>query len=473
MILKCNRTGKILWSEAEAKKHAEDVGAQDFDEVDPNQKIWVDAETGRKCFFSEAEVQRFRQRTQQPDLKVDECTVKEYGVKLASHQEKFSNHPKIIKYASKKTMDALVEVKGISVIKAEKACWFTRNGNVAKCEEWLEQNKDDPDLNKPLKEVPEDDAEHPGLSVAMDVDHEGPATSSGLTDSTATENPDFVKEKVKAELKEELMNMGFLEIRVEKACYFTENAGIPNAVQWLTDHEKDADIDFPLSKDQPAAAPAKPKLSPEEAEKRALELQQRLKRERDEREKQEEKDKEKARIVSQKQMQETQALLEEEQLKRDRQERDRLRREHEAHSAQLKEQLRLDYIERFGCEPPAEEQQEKEDITKKSAKDQMLYWMNQLRKNHKDDPRMKRVFETLKIYAGNAQKDSTNPKFLQVKKENKAFQERVAWCPEAIEIIQCLGFKDTPEFYQIQGSCCDGWLMGEAVKFLDLTIGKL
>jgi len=128
--------------------------------------------------------------------------------------------------------------------------------------------------------------------------------------------------------------------------------------------------------------------------------------------------------------------------------------------AQLKEQLRLDYIERFGCEPPSEEQKEREDVGKKTTKDQVLYWIQQMKKAHKDDPRLKTAYATLKIYAGNAQKDPTNPKFLQIKKENKAFQDRVAWCPEAIELLAVLGFKDNGDFFantiDMRGRLADG-----------------
>jgi hypothetical protein len=214
-------------------------------------------------------------------------------------------------------------------------------------------------------------------------------------------------------------------------------------------------------------------MDPAEAERRAMEVQARLKRERDEREKQEARDKERARMEGQKMMRETQDILEEEQLKRDRLERDRLKKEHAEHAAALKEQLRLDYIARFGCEPPAEDEVEREDVTKKSAKDQMLYWINAARKEHKDDARLKTCLNTLKIYAGNAQKNPTDPKFLKIKKENKAFQERVAWCKEALEMLQAIGFKDTEEFFAIQSSCCDGWLMGQAIKFLELAVNRL
>ena len=80
-------------------------------------------------------------------------------------------------------------------------------------------------------------------------------------------------------------------------------------------------------------------------------------------------------------MRETAAEMAEAQKKRDIEERDRLKREHDAHAAQLKEQLRLDYIERFGKEPPPEETFE-DKVQEKSAKQQCAYWVNTMKKNY-------------------------------------------------------------------------------------------
>lgn len=36
--------------------------------------------------------------------------------------------------------------------------------------------------------------------------------------------------------------MGFSLIRAEKALYYSDNVGVENAVQWLTEHENDVDV---------------------------------------------------------------------------------------------------------------------------------------------------------------------------------------------------------------------------------------
>ena len=96
MIVKCNKTGKILFSTEEAQKHAEQIGSQDFTEVAADQKLLVDAETKRRCFWSEDEVRRFRERTRQPDFAVLELTIQEYRNVLNEHEKKFLNDAKVL-----------------------------------------------------------------------------------------------------------------------------------------------------------------------------------------------------------------------------------------------------------------------------------------------------------------------------------------------------------------------------------------
>merc|ERR1712176_568333 len=114
-------------------------------------------------------------------------------------------------------------------------------------------------------------------------------------------NPPEIKEKVNQDLLKDLMEMGFSELRGEKALYKTDNAGLEHAVNWLTEHAEDADIDLPLLKPKPPP-PEKPKMSKEEAEAKAFELQTRLRQKRAEEEKLSEREKERMRIESTKMM---------------------------------------------------------------------------------------------------------------------------------------------------------------------------
>ena len=77
---------------------------------------------------------------------------------------------------------------------------------------------------------------------------------------------------------------------------------------------------------------------------------------------------------------------------------------HDEHAAQLKEQLRLDYIERFGREPPPEEEQAKDDIKAKPSKQQVTFWLQSLKKEYaaSNPGGLKTCLNTLKLYMSNA-----------------------------------------------------------------------
>merc|ERR1719456_490581 len=104
------------------------------------------------------------------------------------------------------------------------------------------------------------------------------------------------------------MEMGFSELRAEKALYLRDN-NLEHAVAWLGDHSEDADIDLPI-KPKPVV-PEKPKMSKEEAEAKALELQRKLREKRAQEEKLSERDKERMRIEGTKMMQEANEKLKE------------------------------------------------------------------------------------------------------------------------------------------------------------------
>ena len=53
MIVKCNKTGKILFSTDEASKHAEEIGSQDFTEIAADAQLLVDAETKNREYKAE------------------------------------------------------------------------------------------------------------------------------------------------------------------------------------------------------------------------------------------------------------------------------------------------------------------------------------------------------------------------------------------------------------------------------------
>merc|ERR1719218_481549 len=135
--------------------------------------------------------------------------------------------------------------------------------------------------------------------------------------------------------------------------------------------------------------------------------------------------------------------LKEEEAKRAIEQRKREKDAHEKHRAELKEQLRRDYIERFGCEPPTEEEEKEKAIKDKPLREQLIHWLGKLKKNHKESnpDGLKTCINTLKIYGTNLKDNPQEPKFKQLKVDNKAFQARIAPFPEALEVLECIGFE--------------------------------
>merc|ERR1740121_1000457 len=269
----------------------------------------------------------------------------------------------------------------------------------------------------------------------------------------------------------EVLEMGFSELRAEKALYNTDNASVVHAVNWLGEHGEDEDIDLPLRK----PPPPKPKMSKEEAEAKALELQKKLREKRAQEEKLSEKEKERMRVESTKMMLEANEKLKEEERKRAFEQVKREKEEHEKHRAQLKEQMRLDYIERFGCEPPDEEEEKEKAVKEKSSKDQVAHHLSKMKKTYKDtDPAgLKTCLSTLKIYIKNLQDNPQEEKFKKIKTENKAFQTRVAPYEGSMELLYLLGFEQKGEFLEQRKSVPDGFLCGVAIKFIDLILGQI
>merc|ERR1719454_1056326 len=95
--------------------------------------------------------------------------------------------------------------------------------------------------------------------------------------------------------------------------------------------------------------------------------------------------------------------LKEEEKKRAMEQMKREKEESERHRAELKEKLRQDYIERFGCEPPDEEEEKEKAVKEKSAKERVAFYLQKLKKNYKDsNPEgLKTCLTTLKVYVKN------------------------------------------------------------------------
>lgn len=477
MILKCVKTGRLFFSAEEATEHAEAFGKEyaNFDQVSLEDKVWICVETSRPC-FTEADMMRLKQRD--PDSKTFEEKTVAYLIELQKKKEEAAaRKDRFFDSVDQKKLEILSTVKGHTRVRAAKALHFTKS-TIEAAEAWISEHSSEEGIDKLSDEFLESvfsqaasssSAPAEGSSEVAEAEAE-PVEPPKLGDP----NPPEIKESVTRSLVEQIMEMGFSELRAEKALYKTDNASLEHAINWLAEHGEDADIDLPLPK--PKKVPEKPKLSKEEAEARAVELQKKLREKKAQEEKLSEKEKERMRIESTKMMLEANEKLQEEERKRAFEQLKREKEEHERHRAQLKEKLRLDYIERFGREPPEENEEDKAAAVKeKSSKDQIAYWLNKLKKNYKDTDKegLKQCLATLRVYAKNLQDNPQEQKFKKLKLDNKAFSTRVAPYEGSIDLLDVLGFEKKEDCLEQRKSVPDGFLCGVAIKFIDLILGQI
>jgi hypothetical protein len=454
MIVKCSKTGKILASEDEIKEHAEAFGVSSFEEIKPDEvMIWLNKETGKYC-FTRNEMDVFCRRTGGSSDDFMEVPVSEFLRWKSSRQLLSRNDIRVENFANPKFLAALTDIRGHSVLQAEKALWFTANESASKAEDWLREHAKDPDLNVPLKledgaVVP--DSRTPGEALSMETV--------------------ALDECIDRVMLGELEEMGYSKTRAARALLKTDNSGVASAVEWISSHETDPDIDDPLPTE--ISRPKKtPKLSKEEAQLAALELQKKLREERAVREAAEAREKERQRLANTKAMLEQQTIMEEQKRKREIAERERLRREEEAHKAELAEKLRLDFIERFGYEPPASGTAGP--ATNVKPKDRVLQLLGQIKRGF-DSESVKNCLGTLRLYLHNIETNSAEKKFHKIRRTNKVFQEKVAPVPLALDLLKICGFEEAEdgEFLEIKTSVADGYLCGQAVKYIDVILNQL
>lgn len=176
-------------------------------------------------------------------------------------------------------------------------------------------------------------AEKRSSTVAAASSTEPPAAVPTDMDSRLTVNPVFLNQLVS--------EMGFPQIRAEKALVLTGNKSVEQAVTWCFEHADDADIDEPLQIVTEDGTPAK-KLSPEEAKVKADELYARARAKRVAEEKAAAIQSEKDRVKSGKQITAAKKEYEEDARKRAVEEKKREKREALAERQRVREMLEAD-----------------------------------------------------------------------------------------------------------------------------------
>eukprot|EP00667_Euglena_gracilis_P016680 EG_transcript_17494 len=256
---------------------------------------------------------------------------------------------------------------------------------------------------------------------------------------------------IDAELLKQLVEMGFPQLRAEKA--LVHNAGQPLdvAVDWLAQHADDPDIDVPWAVPPVAAVPKAP-LTEEEKKQKAKELQARLKAQREQQaelEKKRELELEKKRrefgkqahdILEQQRRQEVQS---EEYLRKKQKEADARA------MARIQEELRKDRAERGFASKDTTEAQKKEEEVKRiqELRQRFKEVFSMLKAAH--EAQAKVAAETMTVYLNNVLNNPTEPKYRKIKLGNQAFQTRVAALTGGVQYLEAAGFVNAGEFLEL------------------------
>uniref|UniRef100_A0A803LTP5 UBA domain-containing protein n=1 Tax=Chenopodium quinoa TaxID=63459 RepID=A0A803LTP5_CHEQI len=270
--------------------------------------------------------------------------------------------------------------------------------------------------------------ESPSSTAPMDVDSQ-----------------EMVVPEVDEALLQELEGMGFSTARATRALHCSGNSSLEGAVNWIVEHENDADIDqMPMVPASSKNDPPKPSLTEEEKKIKLLELSLIAFRKA---EKEEEK----------------KAL-------------EKIRKKLEEDKAERRRKLGLppeDPAAAKPSEPVVEEKKSILPVKPITKAEQMRECLRSLKKNHKDeDARVKKAFQTLFTYAGNVVKNPDEEKFRKIRLTNQAFQDRVGGLKGGIEFLELCGFEKSEdgEFLFMPREKVDTAVLNSAGKELQSAI---
>lgn len=272
---------------------------------------------------------------------------------------------------------------------------------------------------------------------------------------------ELIVPEVDNNLLQELEGMGFSTARATRALHCSGNSSLEGAVNWIVEHENDADIDqMPMVPASSKNEPSKPSLTEEEKKMKLLELRERARKKKEEEERRMEREKEKERIRIGKELLEAKRIEEENERKRliafrkaekeeERRALEKIRKKLEEDKAERRRKLGLppeDPAAAKPSEPVVEEKKSALPVKPVTKAEQMRECLRSLKKNHKDeDARVKKAFQTLFTYAGNVVKNPDEEKFRKIRLSNQAFQDRVGGLKGGIEFLELCGFEKSED----------------------------
>ncbi|GAB65887.1 hypothetical protein PCYB_073890 [Plasmodium cynomolgi strain B] len=218
----------------------------------------------------------------------------------------------------------------------------------------------------------------------------------------------------------------------------------------------------------------KAKMTPEEAQKKALELQKKIREKKMIKEKEEEIQKEKNRISMAKEMQKRREQMEEFERKKYIQDLEKEKNEHKKEKEKQLELLRKEYEAKFGIAYQVQSEKKSiKDLTENEKREEIAILLNNLKNKHKDNKKeLLSSLAILKTYFANIKDNILEKKFQKIKKENKVFLEKIQVYEEMLQVFLLVGFEDTGDFYAIK-NFPNTYLIASAIKFIDLIMKTL
>ncbi|GLD95396.1 hypothetical protein PINS_up004040 [Pythium insidiosum] len=267
---------------------------------------------------------------------------------------------------------------------------------------------------------------------------------------------------VNEELLSQLMDMGFGEIRSRKGLLATDSASLEAAINWISEHQEDPDIDDPIKFVDMSQAGKAPLTEEEKAAKVAAlqaKIEQRRK-EREAKEKQEAKERELARRTMGQSMQEAreeyeaiQRKLAAEKLKKEREEakreRERLKKLIEqdklarrAHGGKLVgPPVDVDSAATGSASGSGDDEGEKANsLSSLSPEEQVVANVEKLKKYRVGGDGLT-ALKTLNVYVKNLIEKPDEDKFRSINLENAAFRKRVASLVGGVAFLKALGYE--------------------------------
>ncbi|CDP03892.1 unnamed protein product [Coffea canephora] len=261
----------------------------------------------------------------------------------------------------------------------------------------------------------------------------------------------------------ELEEMGFPEARATRALHYSGNSSVEAAINWIIDHENDADIDeMPLVPVDIPIEASDPFFISEEMKLKAPELSDQVRKNREVEEKKLERSREKERIRAGIGLQVAKRMAEENERKRNvaqrkadveekRRARERVRQKLQQDKAERRGWLGLPVEGPLSVNPAISFSHESKNLelgkpavltVSARKEDLMRECLRSLKRQVMgDDSQVKKAFQTLLIYVRNVANNPDDEKFRKIRLGNPAFQSRVGKFKEGVKFLELCGFE--------------------------------